>query len=188
VPGKISNSNYGLKPLPGVSLLPPAIGRAGRAAPAPRPLPRLLVAAFAPVAEHSVRRWNERGKSSLRHYPRNKPKAGLPARSPRSIWASNVQWLEKPTDDALRCPCCIPFHPSNRGLAQKCLPKTGPRGLILFISGFSKAACKYFNYFGPWIADVQGPLLNSCVMNVIATTVTGRPVKNLAVARCNGPS
>jgi hypothetical protein len=49
---------------------------------------------------------------------------------------------------------------------------------ILFISGFWKAAYKYFNYFGPWTAFVQGPLLNLCLMNVITTALNGRPVKN----------
>jgi hypothetical protein len=48
----------------------------------------------------------------------------------------------------------------------------------LFISGFPKATYNYFYYFGPWTAFVQGPPLNSCVMNVITTTFTGRPVKN----------
>ena len=38
--------------------------------------------------------------------------------------------------------------------------KTLPWAYFLFISGFSKAAYKYFNYFGPWTAFVQGPLLN----------------------------
>ena len=42
---------------------------------------------------------------------------------------------------------------------------------------------KYFNYFGPWTADVQGPLLNSCEMNVVMTTLAGRPVKNRQLPR-----
>ena len=48
---------------------------------------------------------------------------------------------------------------------------------ILFISGFSQAAYKYFNIFGPWTADVQGPLLNLCAMRVIMTASAARPVK-----------
>ena len=40
------------------------------------------------------------------------------------------------------------------------LPKTCSRARILFISDFSKVTYKYFKNFGPWTADVQGPLLN----------------------------
>jgi hypothetical protein len=64
---------------------------------------------------------------------------------------------------------------------KKSSPKNRHQAPILFISSFSKATYKYFNYFGPWTADVQGPLLNSCVMNVIKTVVRARPVKNRAV-------
>jgi hypothetical protein len=56
--------------------------------------------------------------------------------------------------------------------------KTRPRTPILFKSGFSKVTYNYFNYFGPWTADVHGPLLNLCVMNVITTALNDRPVKN----------
>jgi len=60
-------------------------------------------------------------------------------------------------------------------------PKTGHQAPVLFISGFSKAAYNYFNYFGPWTADVQGPLLNSCVMKVGMTALAARPVKSRGV-------
>ena len=36
---------------------------------------------------------------------------------------------------------------------------------------------KYFNYFGPWTADVHHPLLKLPVMNVITTALNDRPVK-----------
>jgi hypothetical protein len=66
----------------------------------------------------------------------------------------------------------------------KLIQKIRHRTSILFISSFEKAAYKYFNYFGPWTADVHGPLLNSCVMNVIMTVAKARPVKNRAVPPC----
>ena len=50
-------------------------------------------------------------------------------------------------------------------------PKTRLRSPILFISNFGKAAYKYFKYFGPWTADVHGPLLKLCVMNVVMTAL-----------------
>ena len=56
--------------------------------------------------------------------------------------------------------------------------KTRHRTPILFISGISKAVYKYFNYFGPWPAFVQGPPLQSLVMNVMnveQTTSIGQP-------------
>ena len=65
----------------------------------------------------------------------------------------------------------------------KLIQKTRHRTSILFISSFEKAAYKYFNYFGPWTADVQGPPLNSCVMNVVKTDSKGRPVKNRTLPR-----
>jgi hypothetical protein len=62
------------------------------------------------------------------------------------------------------------------------LKKISPKPPFLFISDFSTAAYNYFNYFGPWTADVQGPPLNSCVMNVIMTALKDRPVKKPARA------
>ena len=41
----------------------------------------------------------------------------------------------------------------------------------------------FFKKMGPWTADVQGPLLNSCVMNVVLTTLAAHPVKNPGAAR-----
>ena len=49
-----------------------------------------------------------------------------------------------------RCPSVVKL--------AKTYPKTRPRAPILFISGFLKATYKYFKYFGPWTAFVQGPL------------------------------
>ena len=45
---------------------------------------------------------------------------------------------------------------------------------------FQRLAChkNCFNYFRPWTADVQGPLLNSPVMNAVMTACAPRPVKN----------
>jgi len=57
-------------------------------------------------------------------------------------------------------------------------PKTRHRTPVLFISGFSKAAYKYFNFFGPWTAFVQGPLINLCVMNVKMTVSADLPVNH----------
>ena len=62
-------------------------------------------------------------------------------------------------------------------------PKTHPWLHILFISSLIKAAYKFFNYFAPWTAIVQGPLLNSCVMNVIMTIVNDRPVRGRTLPR-----
>ena len=60
-------------------------------------------------------------------------------------------------------------------------PKTRPRTPILFINNSSKATYKYFNYFGPWTADVQGPPLNSSMMIVIMTILNDRPVPTRAL-------
>jgi len=45
------------------------------------------------------------------------------------------------------------------------------------------------NYFGPWTADVQGPLLNSCVMKVVMTALAGRPgkIRRVGVLACRLP-
>jgi hypothetical protein len=61
-------------------------------------------------------------------------------------------------------------------------PKNRPFTPILFTSRFSKATCKYFNYFGPWTAFVQGPPLYSSMMNVIKTPLNDRPVPSPALA------
>jgi hypothetical protein len=74
-----------------------------------------------------------------------------------------------------------PFHfeirPLKWGRSEFFSTKTRPRTPKLFISGFPKAACKYFKNFGPWTADVQGPLINLCLMNVITTALKGRPAR-----------
>ena len=57
-----------------------------------------------------------------------------------------------------------PCHPRNPWLKRFCSRPCLPQ--------------KFLNYFGPWTADVQGPLLNSCVMNVVMTALAARPVKN----------
>ena len=69
------------------------------------------------------------------------------------------------------------MSPSPKAVTCHRTPKTHPPlGSILFINNFGKAAYKYFNDFGPWTADVQGPLLNSHVMNVVMTALAPRPV------------
>jgi hypothetical protein len=70
------------------------------------------------------------------------------------------------------------FPIKSWGELIKIFIKTRSPAPFLFISGFSKATYKYFNFFGPWTAFVQGPLLNSCVMNVIMTNINDHPVKN----------
>ena len=64
------------------------------------------------------------------------------------------------------------------------LPKSHPRAFILFTSGFWKATCKFFNYFGPWTADVQGPLLNLSPMSMDMPVSHGCPPP----ARADNPS
>jgi len=52
----------------------------------------------------------------------------------------------------------------------------------------SKPFKKNLKHFSPWTADVQGPLLNSCVMKVVKTIVKAHPVKNPADAPCAFPA
>ena len=61
------------------------------------------------------------------------------------------------------------------------LPKSHPRAFILFTSGFWKATCKFFNYFGPWTADVQDPLLNLSPMSMVMPVSHGCPPPTRAV-------
>jgi len=68
-----------------------------------------------------------------------------------------------------------PVPPSNHGRAEKFIAKTCRRAPILFISSLCKAAYNYFNFFGPWTADVQGPRLNLSSMKVKTTSIGGRP-------------
>jgi hypothetical protein len=72
-------------------------------------------------------------------------------------------------------------------------PKNHPWAPFLYTSIFTKAIYKYFNYFGPWTADVQGPPLNSPMMIVIMTILNDRPVPTRAqprplVARASSPA
>ena len=64
------------------------------------------------------------------------------------------------------------------------LPKSHPRAFILFTSGFWNATCNYFNCFGPWTADVQGPLLNLSPMSMVMPASHGNPPP----ARADNPS
>ena len=54
-------------------------------------------------------------------------------------------------------------------------PKIRDQASFSFISGFSKATCKYFNYFGPWTADVQGPPPQLSPMSLALPSYNGNP-------------
>jgi len=100
-----------------------------------------------------------------------------------SVFIRVHPWFEHP-----RFRSCPPqpqrrrTFPSIRGRADKKFIQNPPPGPVFFISGFFQAAYKYFNNFGPWTADVQGPRLNSCVMTVVMTTLAGRSVANRRAA------
>ena len=117
---------------------------------------------------------NLRRRRALRNYsppgriwsPRDFPRQSPDQRSPLLVALASFRQFG----------ASFPIFPtkswSNLEIPPQKTPHLAP---VLFISSFGKAVYKYFNNFGPWTADVQGPLLNSCLMNVVMTTSAAFP-------------
>jgi len=103
---------------------------------------------------------------------------------------TNCRALRPPTAQppANGVPCSPPKScspsPGASGRSPALFERAGgaePVGLPACAAPRPRLPKNILKIFGPWTADVQGPRLNSCVMNVILTTLNDRPVTNRAL-------
>ena len=119
------------------------------------------------------------------------PHLAMPGWSGCQMANTNCRALRPPTAQppANGVPCSPPKScspsPGASGRSPALFERAGgaePVGLPACAAPRPRLPKNILKIFGPWTADVQGPRLNSCVMNVEMTALAGLPVKNRRAA------